>query len=157
MRCELSNKFNKPSGNLQGIEYLFSLWKERENDVQPEEEAPSTYIKVQKKDVDQKVFLCAEESLKRLVQVAEHHGKYCQGKLKIKKMKHRGHVIATKFNCDQEQGSHAFLWSSSPYLPNKEYLINNRICHSFQCSGMLPSHYTRFVDGAGIGKIIQND
>lgn len=25
--------------------------------------------------------------------------------------------------------------------------------HGFVCSGMLPSHYVKFVDGAGIGKI----
>jgi hypothetical protein len=38
-------------------------------------------------------------------------------------------------------------------MPNKEYLVNNRINHGIICSGMLPSHYTKFVDGAGIGKI----
>jgi hypothetical protein len=38
-------------------------------------------------------------------------------------------------------------------MPNKEFLVNNRINHGIICSGMLPSHYTKFVDGAGIGKI----
>ncbi|CAC5377328.1 unnamed protein product [Mytilus coruscus] len=46
-----------------------------------------------------------------------------------------------------------FLWSSSPSMQNKEYLVNNRVQHGLINSGKLPSHHTKFVDGAGIGKI----
>ena len=49
--------------------------------------------------------------------------------------------------------SHKFVWSSSPYMPNKEYLVNVRVNHWLICSGRLPSHYARFVEGSGIGKI----
>lgn len=157
IRSELTTRYNKPVGNLQVIEHLFKLWFDKAADgqesVQEKLPAPSTYVKVHsKRDTNQKVFLCAEQSLQRLIEVTEHHRGYCEEHLKIKKIIEKGHVISTKLSGD---GScdHTFLWSSSPYLPNKEYLVNTRVNHSFSCGGMLPSHYVRFVDGAGIGKI----
>ena len=93
-----------------------------------------------KKDAKQKVFLCAEQSLQRLVEVAEHHRGYCKQNLKIKKIHQKGHVNSAKFS-GNNSCEHSFLWSSSPYLPNKEYLENTRVSQSFSCIGMLPSRY----------------
>jgi hypothetical protein len=114
---------------------------------------PSTYIKAGKKDVNQAICMCAEDSLKRYTEVVESHARHCREKLNIKQLTRRGHVILTRMQCENTESAHTFLWSSSPYMPNKEYLVNNRINHGIICSGMLPSHYTKFVDGAGIGKI----
>lgn len=133
IRSELTTRYNKPVGNLQVIEHLFKLWFDKAADgqesVQEKLPAPSTYVKVHsKKDANQKVFLCAEQSLQRLIEVTEHHRGYCEEHLKIKKIIEKGHVISTKLSGD---GScdHTFLWSSSPYLPNKEYLVNTRVNH----------------------------
>lgn len=101
-----------------------------------------------RKNVNQRIFLCAEESIKRLVEVAEHHGSNCKKYLKVKKIHQKGHVVTTYFFCD-EKNDQSFLWSSCPYLPNKEYLINNRVKHEFTCSGMLPSYNVRFAEEAG--------
>lgn len=101
-----------------------------------------------RKNVNQRIFLCAEESIKRLVEVAEHHGSNCKKYLKVKKIHQKGHVVTTYFFCD-EKNDQSFLWSSCPYLPNKEYLINNRVKHGFTCSGMLPSYNVRFAEEAG--------
>lgn len=62
----------------------------------------------------------------------------------------KGYVISIRFQCNIDK-SHGYLWSSSPYLPNNEYLVNHRVNDGYLCSGMLPSHYTRFSNGAGIG------
>ena len=59
----------------------------------------------------------------------------------------------TRMQCENTESARTFLWSSSPNMPNKEFLVNNRINHGIIYSGMLPSHYIKFVDGAGIGKI----
>ena len=91
------------------------------------------FIKVQKKDVNQKIFLCAEDSLRRLVEISEFHGQNCAGNLKMKNIHQRVHVLSTKFQCEEEECKHIFLWSSSPYLPNNDYLINNRVNHSLCC------------------------
>ncbi|CAG2254076.1 unnamed protein product [Mytilus edulis] len=64
----------------------------------------------------------------------------------------KGHVASVRLMCTKEK-SHSYLWSSSSYLPNDEFLVNHRICHAFYSSGLLPVHYTRFVNGAGIGCI----
>ena len=41
--------------------------------------------------------------------------------------------------------------TSSPYLPNNELLVHHRDYHGIICSGMLPTHYTRFSKTANIG------
>ena len=68
-------------------------------------------------------------------------------------MVRRGHVLVVTLKCSNQEDSHTYSWSSSPYLPNKEYLVNHRICHAIVCCGMLPVHYTRFSNTAGIGCI----
>ncbi|CAC5377831.1 unnamed protein product [Mytilus coruscus] len=59
----------------------------------------------------------------------------------------KGHVASVRLMCTKEK-SHFYLWLSSSYLPNDEFLVNHRICHAFYSSGLLPVHYTRFVNGA---------
>ena len=68
----------------------------------------------------------------------------------------KGHAASLRLTCSLEK-SHSYLWSSSPYLPNEEYLVNNRISHGFFSSGLLPVHYTRFVNAAGIGCITKEN
>ena len=46
---------------------------------------PSTYIKAGKKDVNQTIFMCAEDTLKRYTEVVESHDRHCREKLNIKK------------------------------------------------------------------------
>ncbi|CAC5420412.1 unnamed protein product [Mytilus coruscus] len=93
----------------------------------------NTYIQVEKKDVDQKF----------IIEI---------GHFKVKKLTQKGHVAAIRFTCDKDK-HHSVLWSSSPYLPNGEYMVNSRIFHEYECSGMLPVHYNRFSQGANIGHI----
>ncbi|CAC5374173.1 unnamed protein product [Mytilus coruscus] len=112
----------------------------------------NTYIQVQKKDVDQKIFLTAETSLQKIIKVVENHSSICNGHFSMKKLTPKGHVPAVRFNCDSDK-HHSILWSSSPYLPNGEYLANLRTFHGYTCSGMLPVHYNRFANAAKIGHI----
>ncbi|CAG2196053.1 unnamed protein product [Mytilus edulis] len=112
----------------------------------------NTYIQVEKKDVDQQLFVTAETSLQKLVSVSENHSSFCTGHFKLKKRTQKGHVAAIRFTCDKDK-HHSVLWSSSPYLPNGEYMVNSRIFHGYECSGMLPVHYNRFSQGANIGHI----
>lgn len=112
----------------------------------------NTYIQVEKKDVDQQLFVTAETSLQKLVSVSENHSSFCTGHFKFKKRTQKGHVAAIRFTCDKDK-HHSVLWSSSPYLPNGEYMVNSRIFHGYECSGMLPVHYNRFSQGANIGHI----
>ena len=135
IRSELNHMYNQPVGNFQVIEHLFKLWFEKRADDEENEQerppAPSTYVKVQfKKDAKQKVFLCAEQSLQRLVEVAEHHKGYCKENLKIKKIHQKGHVISEK-SSENKSCENSFLWSSYPYLPKRKYLVNTRVNHSF--------------------------
>ncbi|CAC5424311.1 unnamed protein product [Mytilus coruscus] len=159
IRNILTQRLNKPTGNLQVLETLLEMWSSQEVGNASDEQSihvpdpiPSTYVKARKKDVNQKIFMCAEDSLKRYKEVVKAHSRYCKHNLIIEKWTTRGHVIMTRMKCES---SHTFLWSSSPYMQNKEYLslVNNRVQHGLICSGMLTSHYTKFVDGAGIGKI----
>ena len=80
---------NKPIGNLQVLETLLEMWSNQQEVFQyeqtlPESPMPSTYIKAGKKDVNQAIFMCAEDSLKRYTEVVESHARHCREKLNIK-------------------------------------------------------------------------
>jgi hypothetical protein len=56
---------------------------------------------------------------------------FCQTKdnLQSTKIVKKGHVVKTNLKCRNEDKPHIFSWSSSPYLPSKEYLVNSRVNH----------------------------
>lgn len=152
----LTSKRNAPVNNAVIIEELLEFWLKKHSEDQSIElnqtQFPSTYLQVRKKDVNQKMFVCAESSLLNICELCEAHTKNCNGKLKFLKKTMKGHVLSLRLQCSKEK-MHSYSWSSSPYLPNDEYLVNHRICHGLMCSGMLPSHYTRFSNGSGLGCI----
>lgn len=156
----LVRQFNHPVNNGDIIENALTAFLEKHRDKHVETNNENmdfkTYVQVQEKDSNQRIFLTAEESLRRLVTVAENHANLCKGRLVSKKITEKGHVAAIRFNCSVEK-NHSLLWSSSPYLPNNEYLVNRRVMHGFACSGMLPVHYMRFAKGSNIGVINQKN
>lgn len=159
VREGLVRQLDHPVNNADIIEKSLKLFLEKfeiRNEAHHEPLDFNTYIQVPEKGTEQKIFLTAETSLKRLVKVVENHAKVCDGSLACKKVNEKGHVAAVRFNCSSNK-THSLLWSSSPYLPNNEYLVNRRVMHGFACSGMLPVHYTRFVKGAKIGIIHQKN
>lgn len=157
IRQKLSQKYNRPIGNLQVIQALFERWdsgQDKSDDINLEDgSCPSSFVKSRKTETSQKIFLTAEDSIQKLLSITEWHSRHCKSKLKSTKMLLRGHVCKTTLKCDDNERPHIFSWSSSPYLPNNEYLVNCRVNHGIICSGILPADYKRFVKGAGIGVI----
>ena len=150
--CEtLMRKLNKPVNNYEIMENLPHLWtKSNSGDV--ELRVPVTYMKVPKSQVNKDFFVTTMPSITKLMDVAAMHVKNCQGKLCVKRITKKGHCVSLKLTCTRPaRASHTYLWSSSPYLPNGKYLINERINHAFPCSGMLPSQYARFCSEAKFG------
>lgn len=96
--------------------------------------------------------MTAESSLKRSGRVVENHAVFYSGHFNVYKNTQIGNVAAFPFSCDVDK-HHSVLWSSSPYLPNGEYLANLRVIHGYECSGMFPVHYNRFSESANIGHI----
>ena len=161
VREVLVRQLDHPVNNADIIEKVLKTFLEKSegntcNQERTETLDFNTYIQVPEKETEQKIFLTAETSLERLVKVVENHAKVCDGSLNCKKVNEKGLVVAVRFNCSSNK-SHSLLWSSSPYLPNNEYLVNRRVMHGFACSGMLPVHYARFVKGANIGFIHQKN
>ncbi|CAG2202776.1 unnamed protein product [Mytilus edulis] len=151
----LTSTLNKPVNNSLIIEELLDFWIKQQLGSDNSKELhpfPSTYSQTRSQDVDQGLFVTAEKSLDTYGELFEAHTSICNGKLKVLKRTMKGHVASVRLMCTKEK-SHSYLWSSSSYLPNDEFLVNHRICHAFYSSGLLPVHYTRFVNGAGIGCI----
>jgi hypothetical protein len=74
-------------GNLQVIEALFDKWfgdtDNRNTDVPV---CPSTYVRAKKTDCNQSVFLIAEDSFHRLLEVSEWHARHCKDNLQSTKI-----------------------------------------------------------------------
>ncbi|CAC5420523.1 unnamed protein product [Mytilus coruscus] len=136
------------------------ITKRRVSDVRKYQKKDTTCTKDQNQ-IDNKteseknmVLSKAEDSLNRYKEVAECHTRYCKNNLNTEKWTTRGHVIMTRM---KSEFTHTFLWSSSPYMQNKEYLVNNRVQHGLICSGLLQSHYTKFIDMKELGKLIRKN
>lgn len=97
------------------------------------------------------MFVTSRQSLEKCIEIAQRHGQYCRAELSITNDINKGHVLTTVLKCNQH---HSYRWSSSPYIMNTgKYMVNQRILHGYSSSGLLPSEYSRFVNGAGIGYI----
>ena len=114
---------------------------------------PNLYTPVSMVEDTQDLFVCSKTSVSRIIEAANQHGQNCIGQLSLVKPQRKRHVLVTKLRCNRRAQRHEFRWSSSPYLANGEYYINHKIHHSYAFSGMIPSHYERFCDGANIGQI----
>ena len=156
IRDIITKQLNQPVNNADILDKVFDEFLSQHNDDEKKSVTKNldlnTYVQVDKKDVNQQLFLTSEISLNKLVSVVENHSSFCPGHFSVKKLTPKGHVAAVRYNCDIDK-HHSILWSSSPYLPNGEYLANLRMFHGFTCSGMLPVHYNRFATGAKIGHI----
>ena len=128
--------------NSDILNAVLDFWMQKNEE--PMQEAPSSYLTSRVKETNQDLFTTASKSLQNIVNLTHHHSRFCKGAPKIKKLIRRGHVMVATFKCSNQEDSHTNSWSSSPYLPNKEYLVNHRICHAIVFCGMLPVHYTRF-------------
>ena len=110
--------------------------------------------KQRKNQVNEPFFVTSKSSLQKLIQNATFHGRICSKTLEITKIVKKGHVSVLKLKCScAGKKLHTYMWSSSPFIQNGKYLVNERINHAFICSGMLPSHYARFMAGANMGII----
>lgn len=100
------------------------------------------------------LYVTTKASLQKLVQQVQNHSRTCKGHLVPHKVQRRGHVGLIQYSCKRPgKMCHKFWWASSPLLPNKRYLVNEKILHGLIFSGMRPSHYTRLGKGAGLGVI----
>lgn len=152
VREVLVSKLGRPVNNTDIMESLLDTWRQSLKTNDDDFKSPATYTKVNKSQVKQDFFVTSLQAVRKLIDVSASHGKYCKGTLEVKKVTKRSHVSSLKLVCTRgNRGKHSYIWSSSPYLPNGKYLVNERINHAFLCSGMLPSHYSRFCNAAGLG------
>ena len=156
VRAVLVTKLQRPVSNADILGVALDTWLEQcggdNKRAQSHHASSSASAPLQEKDRDQDVYLIAESSLNKLIVRVQEHARHCKESLRVSKINRRGHVAVAKLKC-AKHNTHCSLWSSSPQLPNGKYLINERVNHGVVCSGMLPVHYRRFSDGAGIGKI----
>ena len=137
--------------NSDILNAVLDFWIQKNDE--PIQEPPSSYQSSRVNETNQDLFIIATKSLQNIVDMTHHHSRYCKGAPKIKKMVRRCHVLVVTLKCSNQEDFHTYSWSSTPYLPNKKYLVNHRICHAIVCCGMLPVHYTRFSNTAEIGCI----
>ena len=153
VRNHLYSRFNRPVNNNEVLSEALDFWILKHTQSRVITAAPVSFAEASIHENKQKVFITAETSVQSIVDIVQNHAHNCASGLKLKKLVYRGHVALVTLNCCNQNNPHILKWSSSPYLPNKQYLVNHRVIHGFTCSGMLPIHYKRFCNGVKIGFI----
>lgn len=143
-----------PLNNSQVLLKLLDHWLNHQNrQAGPEHDRQamgSSYLPVNRDDTEERIFMTTKSSVQKCMDLASNHARICKEHLVLTSFIRRGHVALTRLRCKK---NHYARWSSSPYLPNGQYLINHRVFHGYSCSGQLPSHYERMCEGSNIGVI----
>lgn len=139
----LVRQFNHPVNNGDIIENALTAFLEKHRDKHVETNNENmdfnTYVQVQEKDSNQRIFLTAEESLRRLVTVAENHSNLCKGRLVSKKITEKGHVPAIRFNCSLEKiiaccGHHHHICLTMSTSSTEELCMDLPAVACYQCT-----------------------
>ncbi len=156
VRQNLMSAWNRPVNNSDIMQHLLMLYNRTQAYDSENEDNRfnfTTYQEANQEEVDQKIILTAESSLQKCMDIAANHARHCSGLLNINKVTHRGHAGMVTLRCSDPHTKHSYIWSSSPYLPNHELLVNCRMLHAYSTSGLLRIRYMRFCDAANIGTI----
>ena len=140
VRKQLTTAFGRPVNNGVILNTVLDFRIKDHNPNVQNISVPASYSEGKKSDTTKDLFVTTSSSLKTLLDIAQYHGMLCSNELKIIKTVRRGHVVISRVECTQSDNAHTYKWSSSPYLPNKEYLVNHRVFHGFVYSEMLPIH-----------------
>ncbi len=153
MLCDLQ----KPVNNCDIMKDLIETWmKYNKPKSTTAETSFQSHLQVTRNQVDDEMFIVSKSALSNFSDMISSHQLHCSGKMEIKKTTYRGHVAIMNMKCSKNT-NHAYLWSSSPYLPINKYLVNYRIVHAFASSGLLPVMYRRFCEAAGIGVVSKQE
>ena len=95
----------------------------------------SSYVKTNRDDVNQPMFLATKSSVQSLLGRIHDHAQRCQSAYDWHSHSYHGHAVITSLRC---RDTHATLWSSSCDLPNGEFLANHRFAFGYLASGMIP-------------------
>lgn len=108
VREVLVRQLDHPVNNADIIEKSLKLFLEKfeiRNEAHHEPLDFNTYIQVPEKGTEQKIFLTAETSLKRLVKVVENHAKVCDGSLACKKSECKRTCCSSEIQLQFQQNS----------------------------------------------------
>ena len=150
----------KNANNLDAIEYLLQVWFDSKASQRDTEEATesstscdaslNSYVKTDRLDVNQPMFLTTKSSVQSLLGRIHTHADRCQSAYQWHSHSYHGHAVITSLRC---RNGHTTSWSSSSYLPNREFLVNHRFAFAYLACGMIPSQYQRLAEGANMGVI----
>lgn len=149
---KMRREAQSPLNNSQVFLKLLDHWLDQAQSAEPEQAVimRTSYLPAARETTKEKIFMTTKSSLQKCMDLASDHARTCKGQLQATSLIRKGHVALTRMRC---QHNHATKWSSSPYLPNGQYLVNHRMFHGFSCSGQLPSHYERMCEASNIGVI----
>ncbi|CAH1774114.1 unnamed protein product [Owenia fusiformis] len=155
----------KLSNNTDVIEEALDFWiKNHSRETETAQPASQLVINqdfvplqpfssVSKDDTNELMFLTTTSAINLLVAQSSHHQELCNSTLQWENSTMHGHVAIANLRCEH---GHNIRWTSSPYMANAHFLVNYRVFHGYITSGMIPSKYERFSEGANIGTMSQS-
>ncbi|XP_070559392.1 uncharacterized protein [Ptychodera flava] len=104
-----------------------------------------------KNKTEDRMFLCTSSSVNNLVARIEEHRRCCGANLKCERTNLIGHAGRLHFVCNSNDAKHRWTWYSSSTLPNGKLLVNYRMLHAVETSGMLYAQYDALCKAGNMG------
>ena len=147
----MAAKVNKPVTTFELLDALLDLYMDSgsQSVKRKEDKDFTTYLECQI-DQDDPMFVGTNASASKLVQIVQYHSNLCSEPLVEKKHSMKGHVALLTYQC--KGNKHKYIWSTSPHVTNSgHFVVNYKMMHGMETSGILPVTYERFVTAASIG------
>lgn len=122
--------------------------KSTQSDSNQSEHKYFGYLYCDRNDTNQDMFICTKSAVKNMMYGVQEHSVVCKNLLDVSDMQIFGHVCKTFLKCS---AGHTVKFDSSPHIEGGKYLVNLRMIHGMNTSGLRYIQYERFMKAAGLG------
>lgn len=152
VRDNLRQKMNKAVNYYEILDKIADFWLDNVVATETKGQPNKTFTPYHesRSDKNEVLFVGTTSAMAKICEITKSHKMVCSLALQQKKVTMRGHVAIVTLTCEQK---HSYIWTSSPHLPNKKFLVNYKMAHGMETSGILPITYQRLCMAAGCGHL----
>ncbi len=117
-------------------------------EVQHGGENYKNYLYSAENETNDPMFVCTDNAMTNVVHGVQVHALSCQHPMQVSDRQMFGHVSKITLKCCE---GHSLRMDSSPHIEGGKFLVNMRMIHAVNTSGLRYVQYERFSTAAGLG------
>ncbi len=120
-------------------------------EVQHGGENYKNYLYSAENETNDPMFVCTDNAMTNVVHGVQVHALSCQHPMQVSDRQMFGHVSKITLKCCE---GHSLRMDSSPHIEGGKFLVNMRMIHAVNTSGLRYVQYERFSTAGRIGRLL---